>query len=77
MAIPTLDEMEERAQRHLDGMTINRDSMARDVLLLVKAVRSAQTRAKEIEATNKKTNSGSYSGAFSGIFDEIFGRRSG
>lgn len=34
-----LDEIADRAQRHLDGMTVNRDAMARDVLKLVRAVR--------------------------------------
>ncbi len=34
-----LDAIEARAQRHLDGMTVNRDAMARDVIKLVRAVR--------------------------------------
>lgn len=34
-----LDKIADRAQRHLDGMTVNRDAMARDVLKLVRAVR--------------------------------------
>lgn len=34
-----LDNIEARALRHLDGMTVNRDAMARDVLKLVRAVR--------------------------------------
>lgn len=38
----TLDDIEERAKRHLDGMTVNRDAMARDVLALVAAIRKAQ-----------------------------------
>lgn len=34
-----LDNIEARALRHLDGMTVNRDAMARDVLKLVRALR--------------------------------------
>lgn len=35
-----LNSMRERAQRHLDGMTVNRDVMARDLLQLVDALRA-------------------------------------
>lgn len=38
----TLEDMEARAKRHLDGMTVNRDAMAKDVLQLVEAIRAAQ-----------------------------------
>lgn len=72
MATPTLEEMEARAQRHLDGMTVNRDAMALDVLRLTKAIRAAQKRAAEINAAKKATGGG-YAGAFAGIFDDIWG----
>lgn len=42
-----LDEMETRAQRRLDGMTVNVDAMAQDVLLLVAAVRRLQVDVSE------------------------------
>ena len=35
----TLEQMEDNAQRQLDGMTSHRDQMARDVLWLAGAVR--------------------------------------
>ena len=38
----TLEDMEARAKRHLDGMTVNRDAMAKDVLQLVDAIRAVQ-----------------------------------
>jgi hypothetical protein len=37
-----MEEMESRAQRHLDGMKVNRDEMAKDVLHLSKTVRALQ-----------------------------------
>jgi len=37
--VSELDQIETRAQRHLDGMTVNRDAMARDVLKLARALR--------------------------------------
>jgi hypothetical protein len=40
----TLEDMEARAKRHLDGMTVNRDVMAKDVLQLVAAMRAIQSR---------------------------------
>lgn len=42
-----LDEMEVRARRHLDGMTVNRDTMARDVIILVTAIRELQSKAEK------------------------------
>jgi|GEM_PF-5277254 len=49
MAKPTLEEMESRAERHLDGITVNRDAMARDVLTLVRIVRGLQERLTTLE----------------------------
>lgn len=72
MGTPTLEEMESRAQRQLDGMTVNRDAMARDVLLLTKAIRSAQKRAADMDKEKKQPG---MAGAFSGIFDDIWGKR--
>lgn len=43
----SLEEMEQRALRHLDGMTVNRDAMAHDVLQLVAAVRKYRNQASE------------------------------
>lgn len=38
-----LQEMEDRAQRKLDGCKVNMDAMAQDVLDLVRSVRALQT----------------------------------
>ena len=67
MATPTLDEMDARAQRYLDGMTVNKDAMARDVLMLTQAIRGAQKRAAE---RAKKTPGNT---PFADIFGEVFG----
>lgn len=71
----TLDEMETRAQRHLDGMTVNRDAMARDVLVLARAIRSAQKRASEKGAAGNPFSEMGGNGPFAGIFDGIFKQR--
>lgn len=41
-----LAAMRDRAQRHLDGMTVNRDVMANDVLKLVGVLRSERVRRR-------------------------------
>lgn len=41
-----LSAMEARAKRQLDGMIVNRDAMARDVLTLVATVRKARDRMR-------------------------------
>lgn len=68
----TLDEMEARAQRHLDGMTVNRDAMARDVLALARAIRGAQKRATEKATTSRPFSGMGGNGPFAGIFDDLF-----
>lgn len=60
----TLDEMAERAQRHLDGMTVNKDAMARDVLQLVAAIKAAQQRTRR--------QPGGFAEVFGDIFGEVF-----
>lgn len=52
----TLDEMEARARRHLDGMTVNRDAMAKDVLQLVAALRAAQAQHAQAKAQAQEDN---------------------
>mgnify|MGYP003494706359 FL=1 len=46
----TLEDMEARAKRHLDGMTVNRDAMAKGVLQLVDAIRAVQKHNAEKKA---------------------------
>lgn len=61
----TLAEMESRAQRHLDGIKVNVDAMAKDVLLLVKSVRAAQ---KAPDNVSKPVDN-----PFPDFFDQIWG----
>ena len=68
---PTLDEMEARAQRHLDGMTVNRDAMARDVITLTRAIRTAQARHTQQRTTQRPI--GGLRDAFDDLFDSILG----
>lgn len=68
----TLDEMAERAQRHLDGMTVNKDAMARDVLQLVEAIRGAQRRAADRNCTVNSPRGGAFQTTFDDIFEGIF-----
>ena len=62
----TLEQMEDNAQRQLDGMTSHRDQMARDVLWLVVVVRRLEAMAKD--AAQERAPRG-----FSEAFGNIFG----
>ena len=59
-----LDEIEARANRHLDGMTVNRDAMARDVLKLCAALRRLQREVAKPATTSPHRND---------VIDDIFG----
>jgi hypothetical protein len=61
----TLADIEQRAQRMLDGMTVNREAFARDVLALVAAVRAARP-------ASEPQHSG-FAEAFDDILGEAFG----
>lgn len=62
---PTLDQIKDRAQRHLDGMKVNTDAMARDVIKLCDAIAAAQARAHKQPFAAQ--------GGFAERFEEIFG----
>lgn len=62
-----LDEIEARANRHLDGMTVNRDAMARDVLKLCAALRRLQREVARPSKPDVRKED-----IFSGIFGDIF-----
>lgn len=62
----TLDQMEDNAQRQLDGITSHRDQMARDVLWLVGVVRRLEAMAKD--AARERASRG-----FADALGEIFG----
>ncbi|MFG5411471.1 hypothetical protein ABXN37_29265 [Piscinibacter sakaiensis] len=71
-----LDEMEARAQRQLDGMTVNRDAMACDVLDLVAAVRRARSAiADKLHREKPDASMGDFEAAFGSIFRDLFGGR--
>ena len=63
-----LDRIEERAQRHLDGMTVNRDALARDTLKLCRALRRVVQELAEASA-----RAGRKPKPANKIFDDIFG----
>lgn len=65
----TLEQMKDNAQRQLDGMTVNRDLMAKDVLWLADTVKRLEELVKAQPASPSKSRFGS-------AFDEIFGSRS-
>ena len=62
----TLEQMEDNAQRQLDGMTSHRDQMARDVLWLAGTVRRLEAMAKG--AAQERASRG-----FAEAFGNIFG----
>lgn len=74
----SLEEMEARAQRHLDGMTVNRDAMARDVLKLCALVRRIKEREEQQQpdAAGAEQRPG-MAAAFDDIFGSIFGKGAG
>jgi hypothetical protein len=58
----TLTEIEATAKRQLDGMRVNHDVMARDVLALVDVVRSLRPPAPEPDPTQR---------SFGEAFDDV------
>lgn len=64
----TLEQMKDTAQRQLDGMTTNRDQMAKDVLFLADTV-------KRLEELVKQRPSDAGRGGFADAFDKIFSAR--
>ena len=49
----TSEEMRNRAQRHLDGMTVNKDEMAKDVIYLCEVVNRLSQRIADGKSTSK------------------------
>jgi hypothetical protein len=72
----TLDDMQRRAQGFLDGMSTNKERMAKDVLQLVKLVRAMQDRRQEQAGAEPMPDDtqrqGAFGDAFDGIWDDIF-----
>lgn len=63
--------IQERAQRLLDGMTINREAFARDVLKLTHAAR----RLRDEVVRSQPRQSGPGGSSFTDVFGDIFGGR--
>jgi hypothetical protein len=69
MVMPvSLQTMQVRAQRQLDGMTVNRDEMARDVLFLCEVVRAARNRIRDLERATVKEDDPLNLGIFKDLF---------
>lgn len=66
--LPELDRIEQRAQRQLDGMTVNRDALASDTLRLCRLVR----RLRDQVAVQPKPEAKSDDGV-ADLFEFIFG----
>lgn len=63
----TLEQMKDNAQRQLDGMTANRDQMAKDVVFLTETVRRLENLVKDAAADKQARDA-----AFGG-FARMFG----
>jgi hypothetical protein len=68
MQHPDLDSITQRANRQLDGMTINRDQFSRDAITMANELRRWREAHARLEAT-KPLGQGS---AFDGIFGDMF-----
>lgn len=62
----TLEQMKDTAQRQLDGMTTNRDQMARDVLFLADTVKRLETMVQDAAADRQRREAGL--GGFARVF---------
>lgn len=49
-----IDDIEARAQRVLDGMTVNREALARDTIKLCQAARRLQTEIVRLDPKRSK-----------------------
>jgi hypothetical protein len=60
-----LDSLEKRCQRQLDGMTVNREVLAKDTMRLVQDYRRLLVM---VEARTNETKTSSFTQAFDDIF---------
>lgn len=74
----SLEEIESRAVRHLDGTRVNVDAMARDVVALVGTVRTLQAQVARIggQATQVGGIGAAPEASLTKQFMEIFGSES-
>ena len=66
-----LNDLDARALRMLDGMSVNREKLARDVMRL-----TAETRRRMAPPQPEPRKQGPFTGAFEGVFDDVFKRGS-
>ena len=74
----TTEEMKARAQRHLDGMKVNRDEMAKDVLHLCSVVTALQEALKASQREKvviRPPAGGKVDEGFREAMSSIFGER--
>lgn len=74
----SLEEIESRAVRHLDGTRVNVDAMARDVVALVGTVRALQAQVARVggQAAQEGGIGAAPEASLTKQFMEIFGRES-
>jgi hypothetical protein len=70
--IVDIDKAEERAQRSLDGMTYNRDQMARDVIGMAAELRNWRA---AFERMKTRSNDPGFSGVFKDVFGDMFDKK--
>lgn len=70
--IVDIDKAEERAQRALDGMTYNRDQMARDTLGMAAELRNWR---KAFERAKTRSSEPGFTGVFNDLFGDVFGKQ--
>lgn len=63
----TLLAMRQRAQRQLDGMTVNRDALARDMISLLDSIEAARARAAVSRSSAADADNGD-------TLDDLLGR---
>lgn len=63
----TLLAMRQRAQRQLDGMTVNRDALARDMISLLDSIEAARARAAASRSSAADADNGD-------TLDDLLGR---
>lgn len=75
----THEDMKAMAQRQLDGMTVNRDLLAKDVLTLLERCERLQNivnglgkRIEQLEVVANQRAPGAQTGSFAEAFDDLF-----
>lgn len=67
MSHPDLDDLNERTDRMLDGMSVNRQKLARDVRAVSDELRRWRDAHARLKADGPKRE------GFAGAFDDLFG----